>query len=220
MSYSSAMCRHLSTTTSGGVVVLGLLLLQGCALLSKGDAMSPRYFSPALEPVRDSPQAGARPLELRIGQIEPAAHLSERIAYRVSDTELAYYDDRRWTESPEQFVRRALESELFETQAFRRVVSGDAATLDVEVLSFEELRAPERARLSLLITLRDQRHARFQRTILAEVPLDLAGKDDAGPALAKAMQSALARATKEIAERVSAELSREPAASSVAATND
>jgi ABC-type uncharacterized transport system auxiliary subunit len=196
----------LSTRSAQRVIVLGLLLLQGCAFLSKGDALSPRYFSPALEPVSESPAAPAGARELRIGQIEPAAHLSERIAYRISDTELAYYEDRRWTESPEQFVRRALESELFETHAFRRVVAGDAATLDVEVLSFEELRAPERARLSLLITLRDQRHARLERTIVAEVPLDLADKADAGPALATAMASALQRATKEIAERVNAEL--------------
>lgn len=210
----------LSTRSMSVVVFLGLLPLQGCAFLSKGDALSPRYFSPALEPVRESTGAAPSPLELRIGQIEPAAHLSERIAYRVSDTELAYYDDRRWTESPEQFVRRALESELFETHAFRRVVSGDAATLDVEVLSFEELRAPDRARLSLLMTLRDQRHALLERTIVVEVPLELGEKTEPGPALARAMASALSRATKEIAERVSAELQRIPPSSSVAAKEE
>lgn len=208
------------TPGSGPVVLLGLLLVQGCALLSKGDALSPRYFSPAIEPVPDSTEAPAAALELRIGQIEPAAHLNERMAYRVSETELAYYDDRRWTESPERYVRRALESELFETHAFRRVVSGDAPTLDVEVLGFEELRSPERARLSLLVTLRDQRHARLERTIVVEVPLELGEKEDAGPALARAMQSALGRATKEIAERVSAELRRQPGSSSVAAKEE
>ncbi len=219
MKSSRVLPSMLSMQSSRRVAFASLLLTQGCALLSKGDAMSPRYFSPAIEPVPES-EAAAPSLELRIGQIEPAAHLSERIAYRVSDTELAYYDDRRWTESPERFVRRALESTLFETHAFRRVVSGDAATLDVEVLSFEELRAPERARLALLMTLRDQRHARLERTILVEVPLELGETGDAGPALATAMQSALASATKEIAERVSAELRREPASSSVAAKEE
>jgi hypothetical protein len=114
-----------------------------------------------------------------------------------------------WTEPPEQFVRRALDSELFETHAFRRVVAGVAPTLDVEVLSFEELRqGSPRARLSLLITLRDERHALLERTISVEVPLVPAREGEEGPALAAAMSSALSRATKEIAQRVSAELER------------
>lgn len=208
---------------SGGRLVLFFLLgATGCAFMSKGEAVSPRYFSPALEPAQ-APAEGARsgtsapsesaraPRELRVGRIEPAAHLEERIAYRVSESELGYYDDRLWTEPPEQFVRRALESELFETHAFRRVVAGVAPTLDVEVLSFEELRqGSPRARLSLLITLRDERHALLERTISVEVPVVPAAEGEEGPALATAMARALSRATKEIAQRVSAELDRGP----------
>jgi cholesterol transport system auxiliary component len=214
--------------TFGGLVLFLLLGATGCAFMSKGEALSPRYFSPALEPVHapadgtpSGPAAPAEaataPPELRVGRIEPAAHLEERIAYRVSETELGYYDDRLWTEPPEQFVRRALDSELFETHAFRRVVAGVAPTLDVEVLSFEELRqGSPRARLSLLITLRDERHALLERTISVEVPLVPSREGEEGPALAAAMSSALSRATKEIAQRVSAELDRSPAATPVA----
>jgi cholesterol transport system auxiliary component len=194
----------------------------GCAFLSKGEALTPRYFSPmpTSEPPTPAeprgPEASAPP-ELRIGRIEPAAYLGERIAYRISDNELAYYDDRRWTEPPEQFVRRALERELFESYAFRRVISGAAPTLDVELLSFEEVRqGTPRARLILLITLRDERHALLERTLSTEAPLEVGPNADAGPALARAMAEALGRATRDVAERVAAEL-RQQASSSVTA---
>jgi ABC-type uncharacterized transport system auxiliary subunit len=202
-----------------------------CALMSKGDALSPRYFSPHLEAPAGAAQREAQPLDLRIGRIDPAAHVEERIAYRVSDTELAYYDDRRWTEPPEEFVRRALEQELFERRGFQRVISGAAPTLDVEVLSFEELREGEpRARLTLAVTLRDERRALLERTVSVDVPLAGAGgsgkrrenSDDksgdeagAGPALAEAMAGALAQATREVADQVSSQL--HDAAGSVAA---
>jgi cholesterol transport system auxiliary component len=198
------------------------LLASGCAFLSKGEALTPRYFSPMPTSEQPGPSEppGPRPPappELRIGRIEPAAYLGERIAYRISDNELAYYDDRRWTEPPEQFVRRALERELFESHAFRRVISGAAPTLDVELLSFEEVRqGTPRARLSLLITLRDERHALLERTLSTEAPLELGPNADAGPALARAMAEALGRATRDVAERVAAEL-RQQASSSVTA---
>jgi cholesterol transport system auxiliary component len=208
-----------SKLSSWGVPVVFSVLLAGCAFMSKGEAVSPRYFSPAFEPVREPAESDSARPELRVGRIAPAAHLEERIAYRLSDSELGYYEDRRWTEPPEQFVRRALDSELFETHAFRRVVSGAAPTLDVEVLSFEELReSPPSARLSLLIRLRDERHALFERTVSVEVPLALGPTGDEGPALAAAMASALSRAVKEVAERVNTELGR--SRSSVAARRD
>jgi cholesterol transport system auxiliary component len=210
------------------------LLASGCAFASKGEPLTPRYFSPMLTQQPSQPSEGSQalasragtasganaalaPLELRMGRVEPAAHLEVRIAYRLSDTELAYYDERRWTEPPEQFVRRALERELFESHAFQRVMSGAAPTLDVEVLSFEEVRAgTPRARLGLLVMLHDDRHALLERTLSMEVPLELGPNADAGSALARAMADALSRATEEVAERVAAEL-RQQAASPVAA---
>jgi cholesterol transport system auxiliary component len=206
-------CSKGSRASRAWAVLFGACL-GGCALSSKGEALTPRYFSPALLDVSSTgaaaessptPAAPTAP-ELRIGRIEPAAHLQERIAYRLGPSELAYYDDRRWTEPPEQFVRRALESELFERRAFRRVVAGVAPTLDVEVLSFEELRqgAP-RARLALLVTLRDERHALLERTVVVEAPL---AEGDGGPALAAAMAINLGKATEQIAEQVKAELEK------------
>ncbi|HTV20859.1 MAG TPA: ABC-type transport auxiliary lipoprotein family protein [Polyangiaceae bacterium] len=198
-------------------LVLLFALPLGCAFTSKGEALTPRYFSPALEAAPRAAEGNGAPPELRIGRIEPAAYLEERIAYRVNDSELAYYEDRRWTEPPEQFVRRALESALFETHTFQRIISGAAPTLDVEVLGFDEVReAKPRARLSLLISLRDERRSLLERTITLESPLDLAGDNDAGRALARAMADALSRATRDISQQVAAELQRQTT-SSVAA---
>jgi cholesterol transport system auxiliary component len=199
----------------GLVACLSLAFASGCALLSKGEALSPRYFSPSLHPASAPAAHPAQVMGLRIGRIEPAAHVEERMAYRVSDTELGYYDDRRWTEPPEQFVRRALENELFERRGFQRVFAGVAPTLDVEVLSFEEIReGVPRARLTLAVTLRDERRALLDKTVSVDVPLQRgadagdgkAAKADDAPALAEAMADALARATGQVAEQVSSQL--------------
>ena len=72
-----------------GASILGAMTLS-CALTSKANPMSPRFFTPTgvLEseaPVRELSSVH----ELRLGQVDSAAHLEERIAYRVSDTEHA-----------------------------------------------------------------------------------------------------------------------------------
>ncbi|HYJ08617.1 MAG TPA: hypothetical protein VEX18_06400, partial [Polyangiaceae bacterium] len=85
-----------------------LVTLQpSCALTSKADAMTPRYFNPQLAAVSRS-QAAPRPFELRLGQVSSAAHLDERISFRINASEVGFYDDRRWTELPEAYLRRAL----------------------------------------------------------------------------------------------------------------
>src|SRR5918994_590680 len=100
------------------LLLLGACLASGCgALSSKGEALTPRFFSPT--PL-ETPPAGAAPAE-------GAAR-----------------------GRPEGAVR---------------------------------------ARLSLLITLRDERHALLERTVNVEVPVG--SSEDPGPALASAMAVAL-----------------------------
>ncbi|MEY2936160.1 MAG: hypothetical protein RL033_6909, partial [Pseudomonadota bacterium] len=97
-------------------VLLLACLGSGCALLSKSQPFSPRYFSPDAEETAAQHTAAKQtaaastspPLELRLGQIDAAAHLEERIAYRPSQGELGYYDSWRWTEPPQAYLRRAL----------------------------------------------------------------------------------------------------------------
>jgi ABC-type uncharacterized transport system auxiliary subunit len=198
--------RLLRAVQLGSLVVP---LLAGCALTSKGQALTPRYFTPLVEPDASAQPMAARPAaELRLGMVAPAAHLEQRIAYRVSDTELAYYDDRRWSAPPEELVRRALERELFERRGLSRVVSGAGPTLDIDVVGFEELRErPPRARVSLRVTLHDDRRSQLERTFSVDVPVDDGG--DAGPALARAMAGALSTAIQQVADATVAELSAE-----------
>src|SRR5690606_12008324 len=82
---------HVAQGARGAMKTLALLLVAlslGCALTSKGEPLTPRYFSPTLGPAAAEARRDAAPLELRIGRIEPAAHLEERIAYRVDESEL------------------------------------------------------------------------------------------------------------------------------------
>ena len=190
-----------------GASFLAVMALS-CALTSKADPLSPRYFTPTSALGSQAPAREPSSVhELRLGQVDSAAHLEERIAYRVSDTELGYYEDRRWTEPPEQYLRRALEGELFEERGLRRVISGSAPTLDVELVSFEELRhGPPRARLALRFSLRDERRSLLERALVVERPLGATKPGDNGPELAAAMARVLDQAVADVAEQIIREL--------------
>lgn len=198
------------------LVAVPLLGLSDCALTSRGATLTPRYFSPNVaEPAHASPATPAPAAEpaLRLGQVEAASHLEERMAYRVSPAELGYYEDRRWTEQPYEYLRRALERELFENRHVRRVVTGAADTLDVELTAFEELRTPQpHVRLALTFTLHDERESLLERSVVVERALP-AG-DDAGRAerVAQALGAALGAAVTQVSDAVVPTLHAAPAA--------
>jgi cholesterol transport system auxiliary component len=111
--------------------------------------MMPRYFSPDESRGRAQTAASATAehegethAELRLGRVTAASYLGERIVFRDSNYELGYYEERRWTERPEAFLRRAVARALFEDRGLRRVVSGAATTLDIELTELTELRSP------------------------------------------------------------------------------
>lgn len=194
-------------------------LCSGCALVSKAQPLAPRYFSPdspsaQAERAPDSAEPSAPALELRLGQIDAAVHLEERIAYRPGHGELGYYESWRWTEPPQAYLRRALARELFERRGLVRVVSGNAPTLSVELTSFEEVREGRRgvARVELTVLLRGERRALLERTLRQERPLPADSADDPRP-LTQSLASALDAAVSQVADLVSArlaELPREP----------
>lgn len=130
------------TRILAGVLIVGAC---GCALTSRGQALSVRYFDPEPPPARvgsASTQAQSSRPALRLGRVRGAPYLHDRIAYRKSEYELGFYDDREWTERPEEYVRRALVRKLFEERGFERMAGGRAPTLNVDVLAFEEVRTP------------------------------------------------------------------------------
>lgn len=178
----------------------------GCALGSKGEALSPRYFSPEHASLPAPPPAPGE-LELRLGQVASASHLDERISYRLSGSEVGFYDDRRWTEVPEAYLRRALERELFERRGLQRIITGAGPSLDVELTAFEELRGqPMRARVTLIFSLRDERRSLLERTFSLERPVTSQAGADPEQRLAATLSTALAEAVAAVGAEVVKEL--------------
>ncbi|HYQ15004.1 MAG TPA: ABC-type transport auxiliary lipoprotein family protein [Polyangiaceae bacterium] len=184
--------------------------LCGCALTSKADALSPRYFNPQAT-ASNPPQRASQPYELRLGQISSASHLDERISYRVNAAEVGFYEDRRWTELPEAYLRRALEKQLFEQQGLTRVVTGMAPVLDVELTAFEELRQkPSKVRVTLTFSLRDERRSLLERTLDLEAPVDESSQLDAPESVAQTLANTLSRAVEAVGSEVVKRLAQTP----------
>ena len=213
-SSTSRLRRGATSTRRLLAATVTLALCSACALMSKSEALSPRYFSPDIgEPTLrladKASTSAAAALELRLGQVEASSHLEERIAYRPSEGELGYYDSWRWTEPPQAYLQRALARELFERRGLVHVVSGAAPTLDVQLVSFEELRQGTPAgRVELAFSLSDGRRMLLEQTVRVEQPIAPGAAEDAAPRLTKALSSALEDAVAKVAELVTLELAR------------
>jgi cholesterol transport system auxiliary component len=169
--------------------------------------MTPRYFSPetgATATRHATVHAGGPEAQrLRLGNVSGASQLRERMVFRDSAYELAYYPDRRWTERPEAYLRRALARSLFEEHGLARVGSGYAPTLDAELVAFEEVRSPERrARVQVIMTLDDDRAGSEEVTISVERPIRAASAGDDAAAVVEALSLALEACVAQIAARV------------------
>jgi cholesterol transport system auxiliary component len=197
--------------------VVVLALGSGCALLTKSEPVVPRYFSPeSAEPA--GPRATETGLELRLGRVNSDAYIRDRIVHRDSDFEIGYYDDRVWTDKPEAYVRRALARALFDERGVTQRLSGAGTTLDVDIVAFEEVRAPAHvARIKLVYAIYDDRVVRLSRSIVIERPI-LPSKDDAAAnEIVQAISLALATAVETVADATASELrSEEGAATKVA----
>lgn len=189
--------------------------LSGCALLSKSEPLVPRYFTPELSTADTQStggQAAASTAEsyrrpLRIGRVAATSQLRERIVYRTSAEESGFYQTARWTERPENYLRRALSRALFEQRAFSRAVSGSAPTLQAELVAFEEVRGPPgRVRLQIVVTLDDDRASRLEQTVTVEHRLPSVTREARAGAVARALGAALREAVERIAEQVVAAL--------------
>jgi cholesterol transport system auxiliary component len=203
------------------LIATASLCVCSCALLGKSDVLTPRYFSPdvstAPRPARPAAlRSDQVPAALRLGRVTAAAYLNERIAFRSSNYELSFYEERRWSEKPEAYLRRALSSALFEEHGLRRIVSGPGPTLEVELTEFAELRsARPQARVRATYILYDQRLVRREATVTVELPIaSSAGPNDAPERAVRAMTDALSAAVTQIVDKVIVDLeSTQPAPS-------
>jgi hypothetical protein len=199
---------------------LGLFLCSGCALLSKSEPFAPRYFSPEqVGSAAPSPRkiSSAPGVPLRLGAITSGSDIRENLVFRSSSTELGFSEER-WTERPESYLRRALSRALFEERGLQRVISGRAATVDVELAAFEEVLGAEgRARMTVVVILHDEHLVLLERTLTVERAIVRSGGTERNPNdVVKALSEALAMIVDQIAETVLAELARSPNERSVA----
>jgi len=205
MSWFEALRRALAVTCC--------VLPFGCALTSKADVVAPRYFSPESVRTTRSPKA-AGSFELRLGQVSAASHLDERIAFRVGGAEMGFYDNQRWTENPEAYLRRALERDLFEERGLSRIIAGGAPILDIELTAFEELRGqPSKARVAVTFSLRDDRRSVVERTLDLQRPIVERAGADAAQRLAETLMNTLDEAVREVGDEVIQNLRVAPSAS-------
>ena len=181
-----------SVPRAAWITVLSLVAT-GC--LTPGPGSNPEFYRPPLheftpgDPEDDAPTVALRP-------IVSAGHLRDRIVWRVSDVRLGYYEDRRWTDGPAQYVRQTLLLELFGTGAARRVSHDSDLALLIELLAFDEVLEPEHvARLVVAYLVEDDKGRTLSlRTFAIDVPID---SDDA-PAVARAFGVALDRMAAQI----------------------
>lgn len=180
-----------------------LALVSGCALTQKSKPLEVTYYTP--EYIRtgvESPQTAPGPA-LRLGRVASGTDLGQRIVARDGSYEVGYYDGRRWTERPQVYVQRALSRTLFEESGFHRALGGDAPELDVEVLSFEEVKTPAQhaARITLRLILSADR-VLFEDTVAVSEPVAGSHFDDVVAAMARA----LGTLSDEVARRVGSAL--------------
>jgi ABC-type uncharacterized transport system auxiliary subunit len=188
--------------------VCWLAFTTGCALLTKATPTVPRYFSPerpeASAAVTPSSTSG---LSVRMGRVGGGSYLKERMAFRDSDHEFGFYEDRRWTERPEVYLERALETTLYEQRGVKRALAQSAPTLTADLVEFEEVKgSAPRVRLRVSYALHDETTVFLERTLAVERPLP-AGDDATQPdRVAAALGDALDEAVKRIDDEVIAAL--------------
>ena len=183
----------------GLLAIAGLAMLVGggCALLSRGTPLKPQYFDPlssgAPGVTEAMPDSGATPeCAIQIGDISASEDLGEGIAFRSAPHQIGYYESRRWSESPDNYLRRALERRMFDAQRCRRVLSNTGRTLDVRLLAFEEQRGPShRARVAVHVVLSDDQAVLHEETIDWARPCPAGDGDAAFEGFVKAISQTL-----------------------------
>jgi cholesterol transport system auxiliary component len=163
----------------------------GCALVSRGKALDVRWYTPERAPPAEGVAESQGGCELRLGAVTAGADLGPRIVHGDGAYQVARYDDRRWSERPEHYVRRALARSLFEAGRFRRALSYSAPTLEAELFDFEEVVVPgaHAARVAVHFVVASDR-VLAERTVVVTNPVLGGDFDDFVAAMARALDEA------------------------------
>ena len=190
------------------LAILGLAAfavpVSGCALTEKGDALAIRWYTPEAAKATLTSATSGGPVadnapQVELGRVYSGINLREKIAYRNNAFEEGFYEDKRWTERPDVYVRRELARALYEEHGFRRALAAQAPALEVEVVQFEEVIGPNgqhSARVVLKAVVHDEAQSLIEKTYSVERPVDANAKSFAG--VVQAMSLALDAATDQI----------------------
>jgi uncharacterized lipoprotein YmbA len=173
-----------------------------CALTSKSVPAEIHYFTPeAIAPggatiarytqVR-RPNAELPRLRLRLGGVTSSANLRTRIVFQHSPVELGSYDNNRWTENPEAYLRRALERALFTDGQIVQSLAAGTPVLDIDLIAFEEVRrgVTRAGRVELVYSLHDEQSVIAGGVLAFEHAARSAAMSDVVVAISAALQAA------------------------------
>jgi ABC-type transport auxiliary lipoprotein component len=177
----------------------------GCALLSRGSSVDWRWYTPELSGPSPGSAESQRAGELRIGRVTSGSDFGLRIAHGDGLYQMGYYEDLRWTERPQHYVQRALGRALFEQGPFHRALTIEAPTLDVEVVDFEEVKAPttHAARISLRVVLSSDR-VLLERTVSVSKAIAGGGFDGFVAAMSQALEASAGEVERDVVDACSA----------------
>jgi ABC-type uncharacterized transport system auxiliary subunit len=178
------------------ILLVWTLCVAGC--LGRGEFVPIRYYGVDSLPAT-VPQAGRTwPVALGVRAFTAATRYRERILYRTSDVEVAFYPYDRWVEPPEEMVTRVVSQIIRTSGLFPQVVPADNVQLPAWILSGEVTRFDEvreaggrRAECWLRVEVRRARDEQllWSDTISAVEPFTV----ETPTALAQAMSRAVQR---------------------------
>jgi ABC-type uncharacterized transport system auxiliary subunit len=186
-------------------VLLALAACSGGALTAKAPPLDIHYF--ALDHTSQRRNPPATTAWIRVAPIRTSASLRSRIAKRVSTNELEFYEDQRWADAPDRYVRYALESSLLE-HGIGETEDRDALELEVAIIVFEETAPPQQGgRVSLRYRLLDRDTVVLDRVVTIQKPSAVA-MTSVVAAIGSALDAAVAEITDQV---VAAAAARQPA---------
>lgn len=187
------------------VALSALLLASACSLTSNAPPLDVRYFS--IDAAQRPPRlrAAMPTAALSLGRVHSSAFLRDQIVFRTDDGALGTYEQARWTEYPEAYLRRSLSDALFDDAGLVQRLGPDVPTLDVELLAFEEVRRGDlrAGRVKASYRLRQGDRVLLSDVVAFERPAPAAG---GMPAIVNAIENALSAVTASIASAVRAHL--------------
>lgn len=177
-------------------------LAWGCAITSKATPVEVHWYTPEIahREAASTPSTAPAPAPaLRLAFVTSGTDLGDRIEWGDGAYRVGYYEDRRWTERPARFATSELRRALFESHRFQPAEEDAAPTLEVELVSFQEIRTAHThlGRVAMHVRL-TRGQGGFDATISRDEPVTGERFEDVVAAIARA----LGDVSEEVAQRV------------------